>query len=161
MIQVLKDIETFLKANLQAYLDTIATEQSITVDSWKELGIYRQRGQQYPSVSIEPTSTGDLEFVPGNGGVGSMVRRIDNITIVVWHRGNRTTTRIIEENAVAYMDALERLFTEKADMENRAYQLVLIKDTAYTDLFPDTAGQTANVLLKGAAFTIEVRPNYF
>ena len=160
MIRTQRDILAFLESELQAYLDAIATEFSIDIDTWKEIGIGRQRGKQYPSVGIEANTTGEQIIIPGNAGPSVMVRRFDNVNIVVWHRGNNNATRKIEENVTGYMDALSNLFSDKADMDSRSYLMIKITGTEYTDLFPDPASKSQTILLKGAVFTIEVRPNY-
>jgi hypothetical protein len=160
IIDTLNDIQSFLESNLIDYLTEVESNYSITIDHPKELGKGRQRGQQFPSIGIEAQSSGSTDIIPGNAGVSSFPRRIHFVNLVIWHRGNDTQTRNIEENVLGYTVALERLFTEKADLDNEGrYQLVLITSTGYTDLIAEPVSKTSILLLKGATFSLEIRPN--
>ncbi len=160
MIESLKDIKTFLTDNLEAGIAHIETENSITIERWRFLDTYQADNEQFPSVSILPDNTGEQLPGAGNRGSNGIIQRYDNINIIVWDRGNRTNTRKIEDNVIGYMEALNYLFMNNADMDGE-YMLLKITGTSYTDLFPDPARQTMNSLLKGGVFALEVRPKYF
>lgn len=160
MLQSQQNVKTFLTAELEASLVYVEGIYGIDVDRLKFMDIYQSPGQQFPSLSILPGSTSEFQL-PGPGNSASFIRRFDNINIVVWHRGNRADSRSIEDNVTAYMDALDYLYNNKADMDMpRQYQFVRITGTDYTDLFSDPISKTTTRLLKGAVFSIELRPNY-
>lgn len=161
MLQSQQDVLAFLEANLETALLYVENIYGITLDRWKFMETCINQGKQYPSISILAQSTGEVSIGPGNsnGAIGS--RRYDNINIVVWHRGNKTASRKIEDNVTAYMDALDYLFENNANMDlPRKYQLIRATGTDYTDLLTESVSNAQSTLLKGAVFTIEIRPNY-
>lgn len=160
MLQSQRDVKTFLTNNLEAGLVHIENLYSLTADRWKFLDIYLAPAQQYPSISILANSTGEQQIGAGNRANNGLVRRFNNIQVSVWHRGNRSSTRKIEDNVVMYMDAFEYIFENDANMSLRTYQFVRITGTDYTELFPESIKNAQSLLLKGAVLSIELRPNY-
>lgn len=161
MLQVQQDVLGFLESNLESGLLYVEGVYGITVDRWKFMDTYINQGKQYPSISVLPENTGEVLVGAGNSNGVIGTRRYDNVSIVVWHRGNKTASRRIEDNVTAYMDALNYIFENDANISlPRKYQLIRATGTDYTDLFTESVSNTQTTLLKGAVFTIEIRPNY-
>ncbi|RKZ08425.1 hypothetical protein DRQ25_09140 [Candidatus Fermentibacteria bacterium] len=159
----LQDVKAFLISDFESALAHVEGIYGLTADRWQFMDTYQSNGQQFPSVSILANNQTAFIFpTPGNSNnPGFKInRRFDNVQIIVWHRGNRATSRRIEDNVMMYMDAFDYLFTNEANLnDERKYRHVRITGTDFTDLFPEDIRQTQGALIKGAVFSIEVRPN--
>ena len=162
MLKTLRAVKSFLESDLETALIHVEDLFSLEADRWKFLDTYQNNNQQYPSISVLANTQGEQVINAGNSNVPgfTLARRFENVNIIVWHRGNRATSRRIEDNVMLYMDALDHLFENEANLnDERNYRWVRITGTDYTDLFPEDIKQTQNILLKGAVFSLEVRPN--
>ena len=114
-------------------------------------------GRQFPSLSILPRATEPAPPSAGNRPFfGNPSHRDELVIIQVWARGNFTSTKVVENNVMGYMDSLDKLF--KSDYEIAGIKGIDLMDTSYTELFPDPLAE-GQLLLKGATLLIRVRYN--